>query len=413
MPDIPAETVGERLRRVRVERGLSQSEVAAGGVTAGYISRIEGGARVPSIKALRKLAPKLGVSVEYLETGKDHPEFELWALRLDDYDLALRLGEPPSDFKEQLDAILASSLNAGHGRAAARARLALGAYASHIGDHAGAVTLLEAAIEQPSISPLSDPDAYITLAHSLAATGRERQAVTLLRSCLDELEARRPTPANTIARFATFLSYALTETGDLDGARSAIALALHHGRNSRDPYTRVRLYWSNARVASADGDYDLARCSINNAIALLTETEDTTHLARAHLLAAEIALAGGDYDTAAKHLAEAAAILPDGASLEDRAFLIVQQAFHAARTGNSSAAMDYATSAIATLGDHEDPAIRGAAHWALAEAYTAADAHHAAREAFAQASQLIPPGHKDAPRLLQAWERATTLANKN
>ena len=37
----------------------------------------------------------------------------------------------------------------------------------------------------------------------------------------------------------------------------------------------------------------------------------------------------------------------------------------------------------------------------------------AAREAFAQASHLIPPGHKDAPRLLQAWERATTLANKS
>jgi transcriptional regulator with XRE-family HTH domain len=35
-----------------------------------YISRIEANARTPSVKAMRKLARKLGVTVEYLETGK-------------------------------------------------------------------------------------------------------------------------------------------------------------------------------------------------------------------------------------------------------------------------------------------------------------------------------------------------------
>jgi len=62
------ETIGARLRRLRRERGISQRALAAPGVSYAYISRIEAGERQPSTKALRQLAPKLGVSVEYLET---------------------------------------------------------------------------------------------------------------------------------------------------------------------------------------------------------------------------------------------------------------------------------------------------------------------------------------------------------
>ncbi len=50
------ETVGERLNRLRRERGLSQRELAEPGVSYAYISRIEAGTRNPSVKALRKLA---------------------------------------------------------------------------------------------------------------------------------------------------------------------------------------------------------------------------------------------------------------------------------------------------------------------------------------------------------------------
>src|SRR5881296_3137320 len=90
------ETVGQRLRRLRYERGLSQRELASPGVSYAYISRIEGGARRPSVKALRQLAPKLGVSVEYLETGRDLREVDERELRLADAELRLRLADDPS-----------------------------------------------------------------------------------------------------------------------------------------------------------------------------------------------------------------------------------------------------------------------------------------------------------------------------
>ena len=65
------ESIGQRLRRLRQERGLSQRELSEPGISYAYVSRIEAGVRNPSEKALRALAPKLGVTPLYLETGSD------------------------------------------------------------------------------------------------------------------------------------------------------------------------------------------------------------------------------------------------------------------------------------------------------------------------------------------------------
>src|SRR5215467_9060596 len=101
------ETIGERLRRLRLERGLSQRELSAPGVSYSYISRIEAGARRPSVKALRMLARKLGVTPEYLETGSEIRESEARELRLADAELRVRLeGEMPI---EELTEILADA----------------------------------------------------------------------------------------------------------------------------------------------------------------------------------------------------------------------------------------------------------------------------------------------------------------
>jgi len=63
------ETFAERLRRLRLANNLSQRELHQPGVSYAYISRLEAGQRVPSLKAIRKLAAKLGVTPLYLELG--------------------------------------------------------------------------------------------------------------------------------------------------------------------------------------------------------------------------------------------------------------------------------------------------------------------------------------------------------
>jgi transcriptional regulator with XRE-family HTH domain len=70
---VKRESIAQRLRRLRVERGMSQRDLSSPGVSYAYISRIEAGARTPSVKAMRLLAQKLGVTVEQLETGRRTP----------------------------------------------------------------------------------------------------------------------------------------------------------------------------------------------------------------------------------------------------------------------------------------------------------------------------------------------------
>src|SRR5438093_6327130 len=87
------ESIGQRLRRLRLERGLSQRELAGPGVSYAYISRIEGGQRRPSRRAIRELARRLDVSIEQLETGRRVSASEERERRITDAELQLRLDD--------------------------------------------------------------------------------------------------------------------------------------------------------------------------------------------------------------------------------------------------------------------------------------------------------------------------------
>jgi transcriptional regulator with XRE-family HTH domain len=67
------ETIAYRLIRLRTECRVSQRQLAEPGISNSYIARIESGTRTPSIKTIRQLAKKLGVTPEYLETGHESP----------------------------------------------------------------------------------------------------------------------------------------------------------------------------------------------------------------------------------------------------------------------------------------------------------------------------------------------------
>src|SRR5688500_14775687 len=110
------ETIGARLRRLRLERGLSQRDLAGPGVSYAYISRIEAGTRRPSVKALRMLARSLGVSPEYLETGSELRDVDERELRLADAELQLRIGGEPEAANEAFAALAREANDAGEDR---------------------------------------------------------------------------------------------------------------------------------------------------------------------------------------------------------------------------------------------------------------------------------------------------------
>src|SRR5438105_4194766 len=297
------ETIGARLKRLRLQRGLSQRDLSSPGVSYAYISRIEAGARTPSVKALRKLAQKLSVSVEYLETGRDIREVDDRGLRLADAELELRLADDITSAERKLEQIQSEAEAAGDRASAVRARVALGLAAAQRGNHLEAVERLEVAVADEA-APRAHlrPDVYTTLGQSYAALGAPDRAVRIFQECLSHVRAEVPDDKAVHIRYATFLSYALTDQGDFEEAARIVRDALSEADDHTDPYTRVRLYWSLARLNVLNGRAAEALEYIRSAIALLKATDDTMTLARAHLLAAGAELRGAAAGAAKENL---------------------------------------------------------------------------------------------------------------
>ncbi len=397
------ETIGKRLRRLRVANKLSQRQLSGPGVTAAYISRIEAGQRVPSVRALRVIAPKLGVSVGYLETGRDLTDAEDRDIRLGDAELRLRLGECASDLEESLFQLLEEARSSGDLLAEHRAQLALGLTAAQRSEHAEAVDRLSRIVNTPDVTPLSHPDVFLALGHSYSELGQYANTIRLFQDCLDRLGGSEPSNEPAYVRFATYLSYALADAGDLAGAQAAVEEAIAHAATIEDPYSRVRLYWSRARLASMAGENASALADIRTAITLLKETEDTLHLGLAYLLQGEFLLEADRIDEAAE-AHELAARLIGGADAQHRAGLLAEQAKLAARRGHGQEAVELARQALAIVGT-QTPSEEGRARWALAEGLAATGDRAAADEQFGHAERLLEREGRYIAQMLKAQAR--------
>jgi tetratricopeptide (TPR) repeat protein len=346
------EDVGARLKRLRLQRGFSQRDLSSPGVSYAYISRIEAGARTPSVKALRKLSQKLGVSVEYLETGRDMRDVDDRELRLADAELELRLTQDVSAAEDKLRAILEESIAAGDTISAMRGRIALGLVSAQRGNHLEAVERLEAALaDEAAPAPHLRPDLYTTLGQSYAALGAPDRAVRVFEDALERVREAVPDDKTTEIRYATFLSYALTDAAQYERAAEVVREALTNADEQTDPYTRVRLYWSLARLNVVEGRSSDALEYIRNAIALLKATDDTLTLARAYLLSAGVELRQASIADARQQLESAERLLGPTPEPADLGMLRIGQSRLAALEGDADTAVERARHALAILGD--------------------------------------------------------------
>jgi tetratricopeptide (TPR) repeat protein len=395
------ETIGQRLRRLRLEKGLSQRELAGPGVSYAYISRIEGGQRQPSLRAIRMLARKLGISAQYLETGSSTTSEEDREIRLSDAELRLRLGDSAAEAEDMLRDVLREAKDAGDVEAATRAQIGLGLVAAQAGRHEEAMEHLERSIAMPLVTPTSHPDVYITLGNTYLDLDRPEQAAELYERCLDELSVEAEADASARVRFATHLSYALSNLGRFKEAREILTDLTKLASSILDPYARIRLYWSLARLAAMEGHGQTALRNLRRAIALLEATEDNLHLARAHLLSSQILILDGQAETAGPHLEAAERLFDLGGDARDLGAVRAHQARQAALRGDSDEAMRRAKESLELTGD----APLGSAYFALAQAHALKKEIDEADSMFRAAAELLGQlGYwREAVQACRAW----------
>ena len=350
MPDTRQhETIGQRLKRVREEKKLSQREISGPGASYGYVSKVENDIREPSKKALRVFAERLGVSVHYLETGELIPAVVEREIQLSDAELELRLHRDLGKAREVFAAVAAD--DEGEPSLLARAQAGLGLLAAQEGNNVGAIRHLTAAVESGYLPPEVRPDVYETLGAAQSAAGRNAAAAELFHGCLealrrspreDEEEATRV--ASLEIRFTAYFANALSEIGETDRARAALNGAL----TVRDasPEARVFVLWTHARLAWMKSEGSAALDYIKTAIGFLDATEDRLQLARAHLLCAQMLNLDGRPQEAASHLAEAEELLlRQGTDAGDLGVLRAEQAKVAAAEDRYDDTMTLATEA--------------------------------------------------------------------
>ncbi|HJS94554.1 MAG TPA: tetratricopeptide repeat protein [Solirubrobacteraceae bacterium] len=310
--------VGERLRSARKAAGLTQRDLSFEGCTAAYVSRIEAGARVPSLQILHEFARRLGVSPEFLargQAGKTEPSSELL-----EAEVALQLGDERRAEKlyesARAEAVSPTSL--------ARALLGLGRLALRRGNLPQAIILLEQALNSDELGPGDASAAANALGRSYAAQGKYEEAFALFQRFLEEARTRGD-PFDRV-RFAVLLANAYIDHADYGRAHATLGEVLDLARHTLDPLLRASLYWSQSRAHLLQGDTDRAAEYGRLALATLTASEQTLEAARALLLLAFIENDRGNAEAALELVNEGEPVVAAAGDAHDAAMFTIERA---------------------------------------------------------------------------------------
>lgn len=322
--------VGKRLRDARESAGLTQRELSFEGCTAAYVSRIEAGARIPSLQVLREFAQRLGVSLEFLATGR--LDAEGLSSDLLEAEVALRLGD-----EERAEELYEAALvEADSPAALAQAQLGLGRLALHRGDVSSAIDRLKQSLESGDLGPSDASTAASGLGRSYVAQGRFDEAFALFGRYLER--ARTRGDHFDQVRFALLLANAQVDHGNPGHAHATLGGILDLARRAIDPTLRGSLYWSQSRVYLAQGDSDGAAEYARLALATLKASEQTLEAARAMLLLAFIENDRGNAHAALQLVTEGEPVVAATGAVADTAMFVIERARALAALGRAEEA---------------------------------------------------------------------------
>jgi tetratricopeptide (TPR) repeat protein len=315
--DSPA-AVGERLRQARQVAGLTQRELSFDGCTAAYVSRIEAGARVPSLQILHEFAKRLGVSPEYLATGE--PDGGQLSSELLEAEVALRLGN-----EEQASRLYEAAREEADSPASlARAELGLGQLAFRRGEIEQGIELLERALGSGELAAGDTSVAADVLGRSYLSLSRFDEAFAVFERFL--AEARTRGDRFDQVRFALLLANTYIDHGDYGRAHATLGEALDLAQQTIDPRLRASLYWSQSRAFLSEGRPDRAAEYAQLALATLRASEQTLEAARVLQLLAFIENDRGNPQAALELVDEGEPVVAAAGKATDAAMFTVERA---------------------------------------------------------------------------------------
>ncbi|HVC15322.1 MAG TPA: helix-turn-helix transcriptional regulator [Acidimicrobiales bacterium] len=359
-------SLGNRLRELRVSRGIRQEALArAAGVSPSYLSRIEAGQRDPSPPLLAALAHAVGCTTDFLVTGVDERRAQRVRLALRQAEYRLGAGEPERAEAEFAE-LVGAARDAGDVELLTQALAGRAAALEATGRLQQAIGILEPLREQVEAGGPRWMQAVIGLIRCYREVGDLGRAVDLGEAALRVLSDLGLRDSDDGIRVAVTLLSAYYERGDEARAVYLAEDSVARAERAGSPQSLAAAYWNASQLIADRGDVGGALNYAERAVALQGEGESERLLARARLAYANVLLRqdAPDVSAALSLQDRAAQALEAGAgSRFDLGYLAVERARAHLLRGDLEQAVCYADRALELFG--EEPSLHGAAAYVV------------------------------------------------
>ena len=319
-------TIGDRVRGLRLNRRMSQAQLAGPDLSDSYVSLIESGKRTPTPVVARLLAERLGCTTEFLLHGIEPRQRIDTELGLRHAELELQHGDPVIAADRFTEIVKAADEE--NAMLTAHARLGRARALEAQGRLGQAVEAFERLRKEAAAHPerLADLPLTVALSRCYQRAGDRLRARDLAAHALEQAERLEITQGELAVDLATVLVEAR-------GEREAPSRELHYVKRvldiagppvALDRSGEIQSLWHASVAAAAGEDSALAVRLADDAITVGRQSRLALQLARAAMHWARLDLAS---ITEAEELVEAAArtfAASEGAAREHGESLIVQ-----------------------------------------------------------------------------------------
>ena len=274
--------LGRRIRETRRVKGLTQSQVVDGVVSAAYLSRIEGGDRRPSVKLLELIAERLSTTAEHLLTGVAASHAEQLRLAVRYAELCLESGEVTEAERASAELIDDPEIDTvGDVRADAAYVHARALEVRGLLDQAAVE--LERFRQRESSSSARWPDAMLALSRCYREAGDLNRAIDIAGEALAELHGQGLDALDEAVQLELALCAAYFERGDELYAATRCSEAVARAEKLGSPEARAAAYWNASVIESHRGNLARSLLLAERALKLLEDGGDARNIGRLRL----------------------------------------------------------------------------------------------------------------------------------
>ena len=399
--DINLEVLGERLRRARIERKISQRDLSSGLFTSAYLSSLELGKTRPTYKTLVKLAERLGKSLDYFlrQTSGMSNELDEEQARILEVRLALLTAqtalEKTADEKaenalEHVKLHLARLTNSERARFYyLRGRFFL------LKDHTSEA-LVELDEARRYLQEGADIELEVLLEMAQGAANYQQRrimpAITHYLAALELVNRSKDGQAQVLGwKIQVNIGNCYLLLNDWQHASTAFQEALERASGVADPQAQASLHYSLAAAYGEQGDFQRACLNLGRCLQIYEGVENQSMLLRTHNALAQIFAQYDQYDRAEAQVNDALRLarVTDTTDRCQEMNALVTLALVNQKQQKLTEAQGFIDQALELLGECDDRFHQGRLYRIAAEVKADSEDRDAARSYYNQALTVL------------------------